>query len=178
MRAGIVRFFVSSTSSRLSYNGANNPDGSAPRCVSGVTGTWFCHPVSYYIPRWSLLYLGLYVMVFKECMSVLRKRRSRPGNHLVGTAISLFILTTAVRFSLTLSFTFLMGTSPAPCHWHPTECTGFHLTHGRATLSIHILQHIRQLDRHSQECSLCRRHTGVRRIHCTFLLSASSSKSQ
>lgn len=97
----LYAFFVSPTSRRLSYHGTDNPDGSAPRCVYGVIGIWFCHPVSYYIPRWSLLYLGLYVTVFKECMSVLRKRRSRSGNHLVWTAVSLFILTTAVRFSLT-----------------------------------------------------------------------------
>jgi hypothetical protein len=43
------------------------------------------------------LYLGVYMMVFNQCMSVLRKRYSRPGSHLVGTAVSLFILTTAVR---------------------------------------------------------------------------------
>jgi hypothetical protein len=42
------------------------------------------------------IYLGVYLMVFNECMSVLRKRRSRPSDYLVGTALSLFILITAV----------------------------------------------------------------------------------
>ncbi|KAJ8596858.1 hypothetical protein M405DRAFT_877322 [Rhizopogon salebrosus TDB-379] len=42
----------------------------------------------------SLAY-GVYLMVFNECMSVLRKRRSRPSDYLVGTALSLFILITA-----------------------------------------------------------------------------------
>jgi hypothetical protein len=43
-----------------------------------------------------IFYLGVYLMVFNECMSVLRKRRSRPSDYLVGTALSLFILITAV----------------------------------------------------------------------------------
>lgn len=34
-------------------------------------------------------------MVFNQCMSVLRKRYSRPSDYLVGTAVSLFILITA-----------------------------------------------------------------------------------
>lgn len=44
----------------------------------------------------SLAY-GVYLMVFNQCMFVLRKRRSssRPSGYLIGTAISLFILITA-----------------------------------------------------------------------------------
>ncbi|KAG2040414.1 hypothetical protein BDR03DRAFT_948665 [Suillus americanus] len=42
----------------------------------------------------SLAY-GVYLMVFNQCMSVLRKRHSRPSDYLVGTAVSLFILITA-----------------------------------------------------------------------------------
>ncbi|KAG2340351.1 hypothetical protein BDR05DRAFT_966865 [Suillus weaverae] len=42
----------------------------------------------------SLAY-GAYLMVFNQCMFVLRKRRSRPSDYLVGTAVSLFILITA-----------------------------------------------------------------------------------
>jgi hypothetical protein len=42
----------------------------------------------------SLAY-GVYLMVFNQCMSVLRKRYSRPSDYLVGTAVSLFILITA-----------------------------------------------------------------------------------
>ncbi|KAG1886650.1 hypothetical protein F4604DRAFT_1917454 [Suillus subluteus] len=42
----------------------------------------------------SLAY-GIYLMVFNQCMSVLRKRHSRPSDYLVGTAVSLFILITA-----------------------------------------------------------------------------------
>jgi hypothetical protein len=54
------------------------------------------------IPRLSLFSilifsLGVYLMVFNQCMFVLRKRRSRPSDYLVGTAVSLFILITAVR---------------------------------------------------------------------------------
>lgn len=42
----------------------------------------------------SLAY-GVYLMVFNQCMFVLRKRRSRPSDYLVGTAVSLFIFITA-----------------------------------------------------------------------------------
>ncbi|OJA12411.1 hypothetical protein AZE42_03395 [Rhizopogon vesiculosus] len=43
----------------------------------------------------SLAY-GVYLMVFNECMFVLRNRQhSRPNDYLVGTAVSLFILITA-----------------------------------------------------------------------------------
>lgn len=42
----------------------------------------------------SLAY-GVYLMVFNQCMFVLRKRHSRPSDYLVGTAVSLFILITA-----------------------------------------------------------------------------------
>ncbi|KAG2109042.1 uncharacterized protein F5147DRAFT_693788 [Suillus discolor] len=42
----------------------------------------------------SLAY-GVYLMVFSQCMSVLRNRQSRPSDYLVGTAISLFIFITA-----------------------------------------------------------------------------------
>ncbi|KAG2124418.1 hypothetical protein DEU56DRAFT_916999 [Suillus clintonianus] len=42
----------------------------------------------------SLAY-GAYLMVFNQCMFVLRKRRSRPSDYLLGTAVSLFILITA-----------------------------------------------------------------------------------
>ena len=45
--------------------------------------------------------LGVYLMVFNQCMFVLRKRHSRPSDYLVGTAISLFILITAVRVAST-----------------------------------------------------------------------------
>ncbi|KIJ64921.1 hypothetical protein HYDPIDRAFT_28269 [Hydnomerulius pinastri MD-312] len=38
---------------------------------------------------------GVYLMVFNQCMVVLRKRHSRPSDYLVGTAVSLFILVTA-----------------------------------------------------------------------------------
>jgi hypothetical protein len=43
------------------------------------------------------LYLGVYLMVFNQCMFVLRMKHSGRGRHLVGTAVSLFILTTTVR---------------------------------------------------------------------------------
>ncbi|KAG1722685.1 uncharacterized protein EDB91DRAFT_201926 [Suillus paluster] len=42
----------------------------------------------------SLAY-GVYLMVFNQCMFVLKKRRSRPSDYLVGTAVSLFVLITA-----------------------------------------------------------------------------------
>ncbi|KAG0696793.1 hypothetical protein DFH29DRAFT_812580 [Suillus ampliporus] len=38
---------------------------------------------------------GVYLMVFNQCMVVLKKRHSRPSDYLVGTAVSLFILITA-----------------------------------------------------------------------------------
>ncbi|KAH7929030.1 hypothetical protein BV22DRAFT_1044252 [Leucogyrophana mollusca] len=38
---------------------------------------------------------GIYLMIFNQCMIVLRKRHSRPSDYLVGTAVSLFILVTA-----------------------------------------------------------------------------------
>ncbi|OAX34587.1 hypothetical protein K503DRAFT_868825 [Rhizopogon vinicolor AM-OR11-026] len=41
---------------------------------------------------------GVYLMVFKECIFVLRKRHSRASYYLVGTAVSLFILTTTHLF--------------------------------------------------------------------------------
>ncbi|KIJ16541.1 hypothetical protein PAXINDRAFT_10994 [Paxillus involutus ATCC 200175] len=41
------------------------------------------------------LFYGLYVMVFVQCMQVLRRRQSRPSDYLVGTAVSLFVLITA-----------------------------------------------------------------------------------
>ncbi|KIK95822.1 hypothetical protein PAXRUDRAFT_11213 [Paxillus rubicundulus Ve08.2h10] len=41
------------------------------------------------------LFYGLYVMVFLQCMQVLRRRQSRPSDYLVGTAVSLFVLITA-----------------------------------------------------------------------------------
>jgi len=49
------------------------------------------------LPMSVLIYwLGVYLMVFSQCMSVLRRRHSRPSDYLVGTAVSLFILITAV----------------------------------------------------------------------------------
>ncbi|KAF8838721.1 hypothetical protein BDN67DRAFT_971120 [Paxillus ammoniavirescens] len=41
------------------------------------------------------LFYGIYVMVFIQCMQVLRRRQSRPSDYLVGTAVSLFVLITA-----------------------------------------------------------------------------------
>lgn len=88
--------------------------------------------------------LGVYLMVFNQCMFVLRKRRSRPSDYLVGTAVSLFILITAVRVSrlnATLS-TYLMNIFLAPCHRHPAQYSGFHRRRGSAKLPNHILWHI------------------------------------
>ncbi|KAG2130156.1 uncharacterized protein EDB93DRAFT_1234236 [Suillus bovinus] len=45
----------------------------------------------------SLAY-GVYLMVFIQCIFVLRKRHSRPSDYLLGTAVSLFILITAHLF--------------------------------------------------------------------------------
>ena len=39
---------------------------------------------------------GVYFLIFIQCMRVLRRRQSRPGGYLLGTAVSLFVLVTAV----------------------------------------------------------------------------------
>lgn len=40
--------------------------------------------------------LGVYLSIFTQCMQVLRRRRRRPNDYLLGTAILLFVIVTSV----------------------------------------------------------------------------------
>ncbi|KAF9225033.1 hypothetical protein BS17DRAFT_702042 [Gyrodon lividus] len=67
---------------------------------------------------------GAYVMVFTQCMQVLRRRKSRPSDYLVGTAVSLFILVTAhlvIDIVRNMdAFTSEMGTANYPTKYYGT----------------------------------------------------------
>jgi hypothetical protein len=53
--------------------------------------------------------LGVYLLIFMQCMQVLRRRQSPPSDYLVGTAVSLFILVTAVSKSRMHRFLYTHG---------------------------------------------------------------------
>jgi hypothetical protein len=84
------------------------PQTSAELVGTFIEAVAYGTPSSYYrvLVSDSRVLEGAYVMVFLDCMGVLRKKgvHGASGAYLLGTAIALFVLVTAVRHSLSHCF--------------------------------------------------------------------------